>query len=266
MQQHDVDLELPSAQKRAGAKEAGETISPVVSRAIEEGRADRLTAHDMLRLQRTAGNAGVSALVAQREEESPVKDVVHSSGSPLDRDTRSFMESRFGHDFGDVQVHTGGAASASAQAVQAQAYTVGSHVVFGDGKYNPGTTEGDRTLAHELTHVVQQRNGPVDGTPAAGGISVSDPSDRFEQEAEHTAATVMSSPAGPVGDSGAGAARAGSVQREAAGPDEDEDRVQGLALQREAAGPDEDEDRVQGLALQREAAGPGETDHEDLAG
>lgn len=64
-------------------------------------------------------------------------------------------------------------------------------VVFGRGEYAPDTSAGRHLLAHELTHVVQQRSGPVDGTPAAGGISISDPSDRFEQAAERNADLVM---------------------------------------------------------------------------
>ena len=67
--------------------------------------------------------------------------------------------------------------------MSAHAYTVGSNIVFQRGAYDPGSTGGQTLLAHELTHVVQQRSGPVDGTPAAGGVSVSDPSDRFEVEA-----------------------------------------------------------------------------------
>ena len=75
---------------------------------------------------------------------------------PLDRSTRRFMEERFGHDFGHVRVHLDSQAEESARSIQAQAYTVGSHVVFGAGRYAPGTDEGRRLIAHELTHVAQQ--------------------------------------------------------------------------------------------------------------
>ncbi len=85
-----------------------------------------------------------------------VHDVLRAAGRPLDTPTRTFMEARFGHDFSRVRVHAGGRASASAQAVRAQAYTVGRNVVFGPGAYAPGTEAGRRLLAHELTHVVQQ--------------------------------------------------------------------------------------------------------------
>jgi hypothetical protein len=70
---------------------------------------------------------------------------------------------------------------------------VGSDVVFRGGQFNPGTPTGQRTIAHELAHVVQQSQGPVDGADAAGGIRVSDPSDRFERAADHQADEVMAS-------------------------------------------------------------------------
>jgi len=85
------------------------------------------------------------------------EDVVRSSGKPLDRGTRSFMESRFGHDFGRVRVHTDARAAESARAVNAHAYTVGHDIVFADGRFDPSARAGRRLLAHELTHVVQQR-------------------------------------------------------------------------------------------------------------
>lgn len=81
-------------------------------------------------------------------------------GEPLDAETRTYFEPRFGHDFGHVRVHTDPRAAESAREVSALAYTVGSQVVFGAGQYAPGTHQGRRLLAHELTHVVQQAEGP----------------------------------------------------------------------------------------------------------
>ena len=104
------------------------------------------------------------------------------------------MEGRFGQDFGDVRVHNDGAAHESAKSVNAQAYTVGSNIVFQRDKYDPASDAGKHMIAHELTHVVQQRNGPVDGTDAGGGVKVSDPSDRFERDAVANADRVMSAP------------------------------------------------------------------------
>lgn len=158
-----------------------------------------LRANAVLGLQRVAGNAAVNSFLQRRaqvgeepEESSPVLDVVgKGGGSPLDHDLRKEMEVRIGADFSDVRVHTGTEAARSASAVAAQAYTVGHEVVLGERAPGLDSAEGKRTLAHELTHVVQQRQGPVEGTPAGGGIAISDPSDRFEQAAEANAERVM---------------------------------------------------------------------------
>jgi hypothetical protein len=85
-----------------------------------------------------------------------VGDVLRSAGHPLDQSTRVLMEDRFGHDFSKVRVHSDSLAAHSASAVSAQAYTVGSQIVFGAGRYDHSSTRGQHLLAHELTHVVQQ--------------------------------------------------------------------------------------------------------------
>ncbi|MGH9429919.1 MAG: DUF4157 domain-containing protein [Terriglobia bacterium] len=123
-----------------------------------------------------------------------VRDVVESPGRPLDAATRSFMEPRFGYDLSQIRVHTDDRAAESAQAVRANAYTAGTHVAFGTGQYAPGTPGGQRLLAHELTHVVQQASGRVASTPIADRLSVSDPSDRFEQAARENSAAAIAAP------------------------------------------------------------------------
>jgi hypothetical protein len=90
-----------------------------------------------------------------------VQKAISSSNQPLDSADRGFMETRFGQDFSSVRVYTDTRAGESAHALGARAYTVGMNVVFGAGQYAPGTTKGRRLLAHELTHVVQQRNHSV---------------------------------------------------------------------------------------------------------
>jgi hypothetical protein len=100
------------------------------------------------------------------------------------------MESRFGLEFGHVRLHTGSEAAQSAKSLNAAAYTVGPNIVVGD-HFDPHSLQGKRLLAHELTHVVQQAAGPVAGNPIGDGLAVSDPSDRFEREAERTAESVM---------------------------------------------------------------------------
>ncbi|MFL6254514.1 MAG: DUF4157 domain-containing protein [Pyrinomonadaceae bacterium] len=97
--------------------------------------------------------------VAGTDAPQIVNEVLRSPGLPLDHATRSFMEPRFGHDFSRVRVHTDARAAASARAVNALAYTVGQDLVFNQGQYRPGTTEGKRLLAHELTHVAQGFDG-----------------------------------------------------------------------------------------------------------
>src|SRR6267378_6008249 len=192
MQSHENDLLINPESHLAPTrkKDAAEAAGPV---ALKHGRTDVLTPSAVMHLQKTAGNASVSAAL-EEQEPSLVREVVGSGGgSPLDGDTRGFMESRLGADFSDVRIHTDGKATESARSVQAYAYTVGNDVVFQSDKYAPDSDSGQRMLAHELTHVVQQRSGPVDGTPAAGGIQVSHPSDRFEQSAESSADRVMSS-------------------------------------------------------------------------
>src|SRR6185437_11083385 len=82
---------------------------------------------------------------------------LNSAGQPLDTATSAFMSQGFGHDFSTgVRIHTDAKAAESARSVNALAYTVGQHVVFGDRQYQPQTTAGQKLIAHELTHVVQQ--------------------------------------------------------------------------------------------------------------
>ena len=85
-----------------------------------------------------------------------VHEVVSSPGQALDTRTRTHMESRFGHDFSRVRIHTDARAAESAGMLEARAYTAGNSVVFGGGQYAPGKNSGLGLLAHELTHVVQQ--------------------------------------------------------------------------------------------------------------
>ena len=90
---------------------------------------------------------------------SSVSETLAQSGRSLDPTARAFMEKRFGHDFSRVRIHTDSAASESARVVNARAYTVGDHIVFDSGQYQPRSVDGQRLLAHELTHVVQQLGG-----------------------------------------------------------------------------------------------------------
>jgi hypothetical protein len=94
--------------------------------------------------------------VAAGEAPAIVHEVLDSPGRPLDDATRAYFEPRFRHDFSRVRVHTGTSAQQSARDVNAHAYTVGHHMAFDAGRFAPETHDGQRLLAHELTHVVQQ--------------------------------------------------------------------------------------------------------------
>jgi outer membrane protein OmpA-like peptidoglycan-associated protein len=97
--------------------------------------------------------------VGEEDEEqdplSSVGDVINSAGSSLDEATRTFFEPRFGTDFSHVRVHTDATAGKSARAINARAYTLGNHIVFGHGEYRPADVGGKTLLAHELAHVAQ---------------------------------------------------------------------------------------------------------------
>jgi hypothetical protein len=218
MHSHDHDQsDVESLQTKPARPEAADPA--VLYRAAAAGRTDVVGSRGILALQRAVGNSGVRGLA--EEERSPVLDVVSSGGGqPLEEPVRADMEGRLGHSFSDVRVHTGDAAHTSAASVNAHAYTVGSNIVFQRDKYDPGSDTGRTMLAHELTHVVQQRSGPVDGTATGTGVRVSDPSDRFEREAAANAERAMSAPAVPAAQRFA--AGAAFVQRDA-----DEDTAQG---------------------------------------
>lgn len=119
-----------------------------------------------------------------------------TSGSPLPDGVRADMEARFGASFADVRVHTDGAAARAADAVSAHAYTVGSHIWFGAGEARFADPVGLELLAHELTHVLQNREGPApSGGETVDGVAVSSPNDAREREAVATARAVMREPA-----------------------------------------------------------------------
>jgi len=105
----------------------------------------------------------------------------NGSGHTLDRSSRERLEPHIGH-LGDVRVHTDPTADALARSVSARAFTTGTDVYFAAGEYRPGTRDGDSLLAHELTHVTQQR-----GAPSSGPLTVSEPGDAMETEADTVA-------------------------------------------------------------------------------
>ncbi|WP_443060726.1 eCIS core domain-containing protein [Streptomyces sp. NBC_00448] len=171
------------------------------------------SAAGLLALQRAVGNSAVARMLQDDEhghghphgagcghgpavQRSAVHSVLRGSGRAPAAPLRAEMEARLGADFGDVRIHDDSAARRSAAELGARAYTSGHHVVVGDGGADK------RTLAHELTHVIQQRTGPVAGTPTGDGLRVSDPGDAYERGGARRRA-------GDVG-AGPGADRAGA--------------------------------------------------------
>lgn len=270
---HDTDIEQVGRTHDSTTR--SEEHADLASKALSDGRPSALDRPSVVHLQASAGNASVSRLLADEEGPTKVKSVIGSGGGErMDDRTAQHMEERFGEDFSGVRIHRDARAADSARAVNAHAYTVGNEIVFQSGRYDPDSETGRRTLAHELTHVVQQRAGPVDGTPVGGGIRVSHPSDTFEQAASHNAERLMSSaspePIAPARvapvqrdaiDQGATAPMI-SAQRQAA-PEEEEEQAAGLMAQRQAA-PEEEEEQAAGGIAQREAAP--EEEEEQAAG
>lgn len=113
--------------------------------------------------RRSAGHSVERGGAGPIEVPPGLSEGLRSPGVPLDSASRTFFEPRFGHDLGNVRIHANPQAAASAAAIGARAYTVGGNIVFGERQHAPATYAGKRLLAHELTHVLQQR---------AGGVSV----------------------------------------------------------------------------------------------
>ncbi|WP_405774888.1 DUF4157 domain-containing protein [Streptomyces sp. NBC_01538] len=178
---------------QAQAERTGGTLTPQSVLALQHGIGNAEIGR-LLELQRHTDNGGCCGGPEPEDrhsgnapiQRSTVHDVLRSPGKPLPEALRSEMEARMGATFRDVVIHDNAAAARSAVEVNADAYTANkNHIVVGPRGLNK------RTLAHELTHVEQQRAGAVAGTDNGSGLRVSDPSDRFERAAEANAARVM---------------------------------------------------------------------------
>ena len=115
-----------------------------------------------------------------------VRAGVSSPAQSLDADTRAFMEPRFGWDFSKVRVHADASAARSARLLHARAFTLGNHIVFGAGEFQPATQSGRTLLAHELAHTVQQH-----GT-AGDAQELGRRDDPVEQQADLAASRALS--------------------------------------------------------------------------
>jgi hypothetical protein len=121
-----------------------------------------------------------------------VDEVLESPGEPLTPEIRALLEPRFDQDFSQVRVHTDTKAAASAEAVDALAYTVGQHVMFAAGTWAPQTQRGLELVVHELAHTIQQRGEP---TSAHAPLTISEPTDASERAADRVAREVVTGPA-----------------------------------------------------------------------
>ena len=209
----------PTVQRRADPSPGQGPVAALRAASSRPGAAPAIGSDpvsDELRaavVQRLAGPLPGPAGGAVPQDPAPlVRRVLRSPGKPMNGPVRAEMETAFGADFSTVRLHDDSSARESAKALGARAYTAGENVVLGGGAVDR------HTLAHELAHVVQQRDGAVAGTALGNGLRVSDPGDSFEKAAEQTAATVMAGHQAPVSAStgaaaGSAAADSPSIQR-----------------------------------------------------
>jgi hypothetical protein len=162
-------------------------------------------------------------------------------GQPLDAGAQRDLGASIGHDFSDVQVHTDSEADRLNRAVSAEAFTTGKDIFFREGKYDPGSNQGRKLLAHELTHVVQQRD-----APPKQELTLSDPGDASERQAGEVAETVAS----PRAETSAPVSRQAEPEPEEAEaarqakPEEEQEEAAPVA--RQEAVPEEEEERPSG--------------------
>lgn len=146
--------------------------------------------------------------VQQQTLPESVYETLTSSGQELDTETRTLMEPRFAYDFSHVRVHTDERAAQSAHEVDSLAYTQGSDIVFAQGQYAPETQEGKGLLAHELTHVVQQRDVNTQSSPVAGPEN-----DSYEQQAERMSVAAMTNTSSTMAENFSGPGPGSVIQR-----------------------------------------------------
>jgi hypothetical protein len=176
VQRRDLEEEPPEVQAQVEEEE-----EPEVQTQVEEEE----------KPVQTKGEAAPAVTPPIRAE----LEATRGSGEPLARDVRGFMEPRFGRDFDAVRVHTDARAGGLARQLRAQAFTRGADIYFASGKYGPYSPAGKRLLAHELTHVIQQRSVPdLQRRITSGGER-----DYFEREADAAAEKVVSGNEKPGG-------------------------------------------------------------------
>jgi hypothetical protein len=186
----------PAQETADPQKEAG----PLTTTHLESKPSPEMVA----RMQQTVGNAAVQRFLAQRSGSGPTEldddtagaiNSQRGSGQQLDAGIAQKAGSVMGQDFSGVTVHTDSTADNLSRQIGAKAFTTGSDVFFQAGAYNPATSEGQHLISHELTHVVQQG---ASAPSLQGKMSVNDPNDQYEAEADSVADMVMSHQEEPV--------------------------------------------------------------------
>ena len=174
---HDAESERAHASSGLSRPERAQPPEPLTRIAVAVG--NRGFARTIARMRDGEGilpggvvhpDVGAAIAAARGRGQPPQPGVATSAGSAL------------GDSLADVRVHTDSAAAALARSVSARAFTVGSDIFFGPGEYQPATPAGRELLTHELVHVVQQR-----GAPQSGRLTVSQPGDALERDAEDVA-------------------------------------------------------------------------------
>jgi len=189
--EHDV---VDRVACRAGDNSCATAHAATLNRATasQPARAER----SLLQLQRQYGNRYVERVLALAREEAgddhvdgKVENAIQEKrggGQSLDKGVRGQMEGALGADFSGVRVHADAQSDSLNLSLNARAFTTGQDIFFRQGAYEPGSSTGRELIAHELTHVVQQ-----DGDRVKRAMSVSQPGDPHEVEAEQTARAVM---------------------------------------------------------------------------
>lgn len=190
----EEDRLKPRIQRKCGCG-AGPGEPCACSHCAHERKKDE--EHPELRVDRDAKcdcHAGADAIRA-------VEDVISRPGRPLPEGVRQEMEAGFGRDLSSVRIHDGPGAAVSADGIGAHAYTVGNHIAFNRGKFQPQSRDGKLLLAHELAHTVQQTAGPA--ARPVGSNAISQPTDHHEAEARQAARAAVNGTAMPALSPGA---------------------------------------------------------------
>lgn len=193
-------VQAVTAKNQSGAPHFGRTVWRKCACGGSEEECDDCKAGVVRRFASSAHGGGLAP--------PSVRAALQSPGMRLDSETRSYMESSFGHDFGSVRIHADEPAAKSARDISSLAYAVGSHVVFASGRYAPRTASGRALLAHELAHVAGQRS---DGSALPERLEVGAHTDRAEHDADRKASAALT---GSLAASSGGAKAAPVVRRQ----------------------------------------------------